>query len=147
MIDQIEARTRASKGEQYYPVAATAVVLVGALCDSLGVSKPMRGPISPSDKNSLFASPRLSPQGATQGGTQGATQGGALGALGALGKARVMQGGGVGLFDAMVGASEEEEAAEDAALLDGTLAELYETRRKGVAGQVLGGTSKREMKR
>ena len=140
MIDQIEARTRASKGEQYYPVAATAVVLVGALCDSLGVSKPMRGPISPSDKNSLFASPRLSPQGGTQGGTQGA-QGGALG------KARVMQGGGVGLFDAMVGASEEEEAAEDAALLDGSLAELYETRRKGVAGQVLGGTSKREMKR
>jgi hypothetical protein len=116
-------------------VAATAVVLVGALCDSLGVSKPMRGPISPSDKNSLFASPRLSPQGPQ--GTQG----------GALGKARVMQGGGVGLFDAMVGASEEEEAAEDAALLDGSLAELYETRRKGVAGQVLGGTSKKENKR
>ena len=143
MIDQIEARTRASKGEQYYPVAATAVVLVGALCDSLGVSKPMRGPISPSDKNSLFASPRLSPQG-PQGGRIGATQGTQGGALG---KARVMQGGGVGLFDAMVGASEEEEAAEDAALLDGSLAELYETRRKGVAGQVLGGTSKREIKR
>ena len=64
-----------------------------------------------------------------------------------MGKARVMQGGGVGLVDAMVGASEEEEAAEDAALLDGSLAELYETRRKGVAGQVLGGTSKREIKR
>ena len=58
MIAEIEANTQSSGGEQYYPVAATAVVVAGAMCDLIGVSRPMRGALKDADKAALLGAPR-----------------------------------------------------------------------------------------
>lgn len=44
-----EVEDLSSGAEHYYPLATMAVALVGAMCDELGLSRRMRGPLNPRD--------------------------------------------------------------------------------------------------
>lgn len=85
MITEVDYLASSSDGAAYYPIAATAVALVGALCDCLGVSRPMRGAIDADNLEALLYHPR-SKGGSTGGGRSGGNGGGrdALGRVLAL---------------------------------------------------------------
>lgn len=46
-----------SEGAGFYPVSTTAIVLCSRLCDVLGLSAGMRGPVSEADLEALLAAP------------------------------------------------------------------------------------------
>ncbi|KAL1522011.1 hypothetical protein AB1Y20_021656 [Prymnesium parvum] len=58
MLDELEGAAAASPdGMRFYPLSTTAIVMVTKLCDALGVSERMRGPISARELEVLLDSP------------------------------------------------------------------------------------------
>ena len=80
MITEVDDLASSSDGAEYYPIAATAVALVGALCDCLGVSRPMRGAINADDLEALLYRPRS--KSSSKGGGRSGGNGGGRDALG-----------------------------------------------------------------
>ena len=54
MLAQVRAGAGCGDSESFYPISTTSVVLCTLLCDKLGLSRPMLGPVAPAALDALL---------------------------------------------------------------------------------------------